>query len=254
MDRLSSIIMDCYNSNPYNRNYRFHSPNNGQEDKTSYMIIPISKDSFELPVFSLFAFTSNIAMQGDNPIDAIVVNLKDAENKTTYAAIEAKIRDALTVNYQTSGLMTIATGDPTNPCYYGTHGLILDKDFMPMMMMSWIVRKIHGKNDDGDYVEFKFDRPILRIDPRVIINKSNGVERYIANKIMPTALSFSNIYRPTMRHNAFFGADDFRRNIPVKVEIDRTPFIIRKPSVPSISTTNQELIGIALNNMDEVVQ
>lgn len=40
----------------------------------------------------------------------------------------------------------------------------------------------------------------------------------------------------------------------VKVLIEKIPFIIKETDVPSISTTNEELLGTALNYIDEIVE
>ena len=57
MDSLISTILDCFSNQIYNSNWRHHnSVSPGIE--SSYMMIPVSEDSFELPVFALPQFTA----------------------------------------------------------------------------------------------------------------------------------------------------------------------------------------------------
>lgn len=251
MDSLMEAIKDCFSNNPYNRNYRHHTMIRPRSKET-YMIIPISGDLFEIPTFALSSFTGVSIVKAEEKLDAMVVNIKDATSKTTYASMESKVRDVLTLSYTSDKLMKVMDGKDSTNHYYGTHGLLLDKDFNPVMMMSWVIRRTYLEEDNS--LSFGFVRPLLRIDPRVFMQKGNAMERYIANRIVPTALLISNVRRPYMNNNCFFEADDVHRNLQVKVEIDKCPFTLQKTDVPSISTTNEELLDVAIQNIDEVVQ
>ena len=59
--------------------------------------------------------------------------------------------------------------------------------------------------------------------------------------------------RPSVRDD-IFKSDSIYTNQQVKVEIDKCPFRFMKTEVPSISTTNEELLITALDNIDEVLQ
>jgi hypothetical protein len=40
----------------------------------------------------------------------------------------------------------------------------------------------------------------------------------------------------------------------VKIEIDECPFVIRGTDVPSISVTNEDLLQLAADHIDEIIQ
>ena len=247
MDRLASIITNCYSEYSYNHNYRQHStiaPNG----ETVYMEITKTSGPMEIPAFILAS-----SLESKVKADKIVVTLKEASILSTYSAMDAKVRDAISMPYtahysgNSAGMIKIITGDSDNPCYYGTQGVLFDKDFHPVMMMSWIIEKT--EEEDNPSIEYKIVRPLLRIDPGVIVRKSNGVERYIVNKILPTALSLVYVSKPRLPNMRCPGG-----NMHIKVELDECPFNIKRPSIPSVSTTNEMLLDIALENIDEIVQ
>lgn len=247
MDRLASIISNCYSEYSYNHNYRQHStiiPNG----ETVYMEVPKTSGPMEIPAFAVASFLNSKVKA-----DKIVISLKEPSIISTYAAMDAKIRDAISMPYSSmfsgssSGTIKIITGDSSNPCYYGTQGVLFDKNFNPIMMMSWIIEET--EEEDNPSIEYKIVRPLLRIDPEVIIRKGNAVERYIVNKILPTALSLDYVNKPRLPNMRCPGGYTH-----IKVELDKCPFPIKKVEVPSISTTNETLLDIALENIDEIVQ
>lgn len=251
MDSLISTILDCFSNQIYNSNWRHHSSvSPGIE--SSYMMIPVSEDSFELPVFALPQFTAVNMERTGGKMEAMVAEFKDANLRTAYSSMDAKVRDVLSMSYWSHNLVKIVDGNASgSPYYYGTHGLLLDRDFAPMMMMSWIMEKIHL--EDKNAPVFRCRKPLLRVAPSVFRDRSNSIERYIVNRIVPAALSIDDVRRPSVRDD-IFKSDSIYTNQQVKVEIDKCPFRFMKTEVPSISTTNEELLITALDNIDEVLQ
>lgn len=252
MDRLYTIISECYADTIYNNNYRYHSSLQANGN-SSYMVIPVSGNAIEVPAFALRNFMEYVIQKGS--LDNMVVCLMDSGVVTTYASMPSKIQDALSLPYstirsfRTERMLKIITGSSPNDYYYGTQGMLLNHDFLPVMMMSWLLEKMgeaeEGKETTG--TKYKLVRPILRIAPEVI-NKSDALKRYIVNKIMPTSLE------GTIRSPRMLGLRAEQPRMRVRVEIDQNPFLVRKTAMPSISTTNQELLDIALENLDEIVQ
>lgn len=120
-------------------------------------------------------------------------------------------------------------------------------------MLSWELKKIY-RDDEQDPFRYKFIRPILRVAPEVFINKSNTVERFIINQIIPTALSITYLSSPEFYNCKIYDSNSYNCNTKVKVLIEKIPFIIKEADVPSISTTNEELLGTALNYIDEIIE
>lgn len=221
-------------------------------DKSSYMLIPVTGDNIEIPTMAMFSLPTleNKILQKE-PIDALVVNLNNNGGYSSFKSVSASIRDAFAVLYKNAHLRKLVTvGDPEKT-YYGTYGAIFDENFKPIVMLSWELKKIY-RDDEQDPFRYKFISPILRVAPEVFINKSNTVERFIINQILPTALSITYLSYPIFHRSMIYESNS--GNCKVKVLIEKIPFIIKETDVPSISTTNEELLGTALNYIDEIVE
>ena len=223
-------------------------------DKSSYMLIPVTGDSIEIPTMTMYSLPTleNKILQKE-PIDALVVNLNNNGGYSSFKSVSASIRDAFTTLYKNAHLRRLVTvGDPEKT-YYGTYGAIFDENFKPIVMLSWELKKIY-RDDEQDPFRYKFIRPILRVAPEVFINKSNTVERFIINQIIPTALSINYLSSPSCYKSVIYESNSTNCNTKVKVLIEKIPFIIKETDVPSISTTNEELLGTALNYIDEIIE
>ena len=221
-------------------------------DKSSYMLIPVTGDSIEIPTMTMYSLPTleNKILQKE-PIDALVVNLNNNGGYSSYKSVSTSIRDAFTVLYKNAHLRKLVTvGDPEKT-YYGTYGAIFDENFKPIVMLSWELKKIY-RDEDQDSFRYKFIRPILRVAPEVFINKSNSVERFIINKIIPTALSITYLSSPIFHRSMIYESNS--GNCKVKVLIEKIPFIIKETDVPSVSTTNEELLDTALNYIDKIIE
>lgn len=223
-------------------------------DKSSYMLIPVTGDNIEIPTMTMYSLpmVENKFLQNE-PIDTLVVNLNNNGGYSLFKSVSASIRDAFTVLYKNAHLRKLVTvGDPEKT-YYGTYGAIFDENFKPIVILSWELKKIY-RDDDQDSFRYKFIRPILRVAPEVFINKSNTVERFIINQIIPTALSVTYLSSPIFHRSMLYESNSSNCDTKVKVLIEKIPFIIKETDVPSISTTNEELLGTALNYIDEIVE
>lgn len=221
-------------------------------DKSSYMLIPVIGDNIEIPTMAMYSLPTleNKILQKE-PIDALVVNLNNNGGYSSFKSASASIRDAFTVLYKNAHLRRLVTvGDPEKT-YYGTYGAIFDENFKPIVMLSWELEKIY-RDDEQVPFRYKFIRPILRVAPEVFINKSNTVERFIINQIIPIALSITYLSSPIFHRSMIYESNS--GNCKVKVLIEKILFIIKETDVPSISTTNEELLDTALNYIDEIIE
>lgn len=220
-------------------------------DKSSYMVIPISSENIEIPIMALYMSTIENQIKARGDLDAIVVNLDNIGGYTMYKSASAAIRDVFNTLYRNVHLRRImSVGDPEK-IYYGTYGAIFDENFKPVVMLSWEMKRIH-QDDENTPIKFKFIRPILRVAPEVLINKSNVIERFIINQIIPTSLTLNYISSPSTYRTTIYEDND--RDEKIKVIIEDIPFVVREADVPSVSTTNEELLDIASNYIDEVVE
>lgn len=251
MRDLKNAIFYCFEDS----NQSNYSPNRGISftSKSSYMLIPVTGDNIEIPtmaMYSLYKVADKIINK--KPIDTIVINLENTGGFTTYKSVDACFRDAFRTQYQYARLRRLITVGNPEKTYYGTYGAIFDENFKPVVMLSWELKKIYRDNGQDPF-KYKFIRPILRIAPEVFINKSNTVERFIINKLIPTTLSLTRIYSPIFR-SMIYETNNGDCNLKAKVLIEDCPFVIKETDVPSISTTNEKLLGTVLNYIDELIE
>lgn len=244
---LKSTLRRCFENS--NRNYFKHNMIESSRLFKSFMIVPFDNDYFEVPMFLYHAFIKNISI---NPyLQPIVVNLYK-EGESYYKTIDTSLRKNLSSSYYFAQLPTKGSEKP----YFISFGTIFDTDFNPVMMISWQIRKVCSTDKSGlettSEFDYQFVQPILRIDPNVIINKSNTVERYIVNKILPSVLSLGEIYCPSIGIKDNIIPWDSQNRKHVKVIIDKIPFEVKHPQAPSVSITNEKLLQVALDNIDNL--
>ena len=251
MRDLKATISYCFET--------FDSPSYSQNrgisftSKSSYMLIPVTGDNIEIPTMAMYSL-STVAEKilNKKPIDAIVINLENTGSYTSYKSVEACFRDTCITSYKSARLRKLITVSNPEKTYYGTYGAIFDENFKPVVMLSWELKKIY-RDDEQNPFRYKFIKPILRVAPEVFINKSNTVERFIINKLIPTTLSLTRIYSPIYR-SKIYETNNGDCNLKAKVLVEDCPFVIKETDVPSISTTNEELVGTVLNYIDEVIE
>lgn len=247
MDKIQRSVYDAY-TEWHNRSDDRSDVSPCARPNSYYLEIPISQDVFELPAIAHQIFYQKQSIL--DQVDMIAYQMRSVyyvNHKTPASGIPTWLHQ-----YKRGCLAKFDKGDNQNTPYYVAYGTILDKDFQPVVMLSWSVKKVC--NLEGVPFRYYFIKPLLRISPRVIIEKSNPVERYIVNQLLPKVL---DLYVPTPAYcvyNALFGnAHEDSMQHPQAI-IDEIPFQVRKVEAPSVSTTNRELLDVALEHIDEVIQ
>lgn len=230
--------------------YRSIRPVDKRED-IAYMTVPLTSDLIEVPSLALPAFETDLQLRNNNNYpEELAITLTCQGSRTNYKSLEAVVRDVFPTRFSLYHLIKIPELKDTTKKYYITNGAIFDEDFNPMVMVTWQIQKVYS---DSTTFKLRFIRPILRVSPEVVINKDNSIERFIVNKLMTNALSIYRIEIPSINGNDIFEAQ-WGQSFKAKVVIDKMPFPIKKVDVPSISTTNEELLNVALDNIDELIQ
>lgn len=114
--------------------------------------------------------------------------------------------------------------------YYGTKGIILDKDFTPLIV------GIKEYDRDGLFGATSFNRAILKVHPKVFT--SDGIiEKAIIKKLIP------------------FYSTRAVSNRTVKVEVDDTivKYVLR-PSIPRGKAINEDIRTIISENKEEILK
>lgn len=215
-----------------------------------YMSIPIFKDVFELPVFMIGKLSNcNLPVTSDE-VDSFTACLNYIGTESSFKTLSSKIRAILINVFNRARLVKIPLDTQGENYYYGTCGAIFNKNLMPVMIMSWRIEKVQQDNPDKSFV-YKFTQPILRVSPSVFTVKADSLTRYIINQIIPNALR--NRYNaPHIYRNSLFLST--YESFSIKVDIGEFPFTLQKVNAPSVSTTNEELLNVALANIDEIAE
>lgn len=254
---LVDTITEIFNFNSYNTRTngvkRYYGAPPPEETKRVYMDIPIDKELFEVPTFAFNTFI-NVLKDRRFEDNAIVAVLKTLNKTPRYVTLSRYMKDILLEDFISDRLVKLQEKKSTNEfvTYYATHGAIFREDFSPIMMCSWQIKRF--KDNNGNY-KYDFLRPIMRIDPACYVSKSDPIERFIANKLPVEAFS-SIIYNPyrVSLPECFTQIDKSQLSVSLKVEIDRCPFVLKHADVPSISTTNESLLQVVIDHINEFIQ
>lgn len=238
MLRLDSIIYNIFKLNRGSNLY----PGENRITSIKYMEIPVDSDVFEVPLFAFHKFCKML----DKGINAstIVATLYSCGAESSYKSIEAIMRNVLYTTFDCH--LSKIQIDGTSNIYYATMGAVFDKDLNPLMVMSWQMER----QNDGR-VTYSFKRPILHITPISFVRKEDPVQRFLVGKMLTTALDMDI----TTPNSVYANGVQFRTNrsfFKMKVEIDDCPFNVKGIDVPSISVTNESLLQLAAEHIDEI--
>lgn len=243
---LPGIVGDMFEL--YGHTVWYYSRQNGNNhiESGGYMEVPIKDDVFELPLFAFHDFNNIMTRDADTETEALVVDLNTAGYSSSYKTLDRVMQDVLLESFYSSRLVVIKMEQPGgNLICYGTHGAVFDEDFNPILMCSYQVQRY----TQGEETRYSLIRPIIRVHPDTFKSRETPMQKFINNKLLIACLE-ENLHLPYRYHlHERIDTDDTR--LPARIEIDSIPFIIHKPDVPSISTTNQQLLQLALDHIDE---
>lgn len=244
---IYSIFEDSNRNSMIRRQYYNRSASNTPITVKKYMEIPIGSDVFELP---LFAFNDFTKMHENNKIgDAIVASLYSCGQTSDYKSLDSIMKDTLST-YFDRHLCKVQVPNSTN-VYYATFGAVFDENFTPLMMLSWIMER--RVNEEGA-IKYRYKQPLLRLNPYPFLNKEDALQKFICGRWMTTALD-ATIYTPNKYDwRNFIEQHVYQSFNHVKIEIDESPFVIRNTDIPSISVTNEDLLQLAADHIDEILQ
>lgn len=250
MASLDSVINEIFrdsNSNSQIRRRYFRNTSNTPVTVKKYMEIPIDSDVFELP---LFAFEDFKKMHKNKKIgDVIVASLYSCGQTSDYKSLDSIMKDVLSTFFDMHLCRVQISNSPN--VYYATFGAVFDENFTPLMMLSWIMER--RVNEEG-VIKYRYKKPLLRLNPYSCLNKEDALQKFICGRWMTTALG-ETIYAPSFYDcSSFLEQQGYLRFNHVKIEIDECPFVIRGTDVPSISVTNENMLQLAADHIDEILQ
>jgi hypothetical protein len=229
----------------------YYSPREEISGSKKYLEIPINEDVFEVPVFALNTFVNLTADNRDLSTNVLTAMLYTLNKEPRYKSLDRYMRDIILEQFASSRLVECEVKQGTeNILYYATHGAVFDRYFKPMMMCSWLIEKV-GLNDTTR--KYRFIKPILRINPDCYISQADPMQRWIAKKAAVVGL-YVPLYKPfNYDLTTAFENDSASDILDLTVEICKCPFKIKTADTPSISTTNKDLLQIAIDHIEEIV-
>ena len=243
---INAIFEDSDRNSQIRRQYYNRTASNTPITAKKYMEIPISSDVFELPLFAFEDFRK--MHQNKKTCDVIVASLYSYGQTSSYKSLDSIMKDILST-YFDKHLCKVQIPNSPNT-YYATFGAVFDKNFIPLMMLSWIMEK---KANAGGVIKYHYKKPLLRLNPYPCLNKEDVLQKFICGRWMTTALC-TKVYIPSTYGCANFIEPDYFSFDHVKIEIDECPFIIRGTDTPSVSVTNESLLQLAADHIDEILQ
>lgn len=247
MISLRAIIDRCFQGVEYKkfRGTDFLTDNR----KSVYMTVPINGKYLEIPVFAVKGL-ENIMHSHDIDLesDSLAIELHTSQETGGYATLDSNIRKIIGTNFSNK-LSKLNIKENPDTLYYGTYGALFDKDLNPVMILIWKVKKRPVSTlENGDKRLFIPIKPIIRVSPEVV-QKRNSMERYIFNRIITEGLALTHL--EGMCTTVFKYTPEL---FSTQVIIDKMPFRVSPSAIPSISTTNEELLDTALEYIDEMSQ
>ena len=108
---------------------------------THYLEIPIKNNVFEVPVVAVETF-KNMTLMGSDNADAISVAMYNLGRKARYSTPDRNMRDILMADWNSNHLVYIPVSQNGEVIdYYGSHGMLLSKDFKLLVALSWQIKR-----------------------------------------------------------------------------------------------------------------
>jgi len=235
-----SVLDNVYRGYAFTRHCRYER---NKCTPSKYMEIPVNKDIFELPTFALSQFLDTIKAKPD--LETLVAELYSGGATPNYATLSRYMKDILQERLSTHLIkiaIPVQNHDPI--IYYGTHGAVFNRYLEPIMMCLWQVSRT-PKPDVPTSYDYHLERPILKVSPNCFLRQADPMERFLAKKLPAEALALN------IRCLNSEEAQRYKR-YTVKVEIDKFPFTLKEGSKPSTSISDDSLIQIARDHIEEI--
>jgi len=218
-----------------------------------YMDIAISVPVFEVPLFYMPWFTKHLqdVCHADTENLHLVAPLLAFDNRyVRYKTIPSILaKQVFQSEFHKDGLLKIAVPN-SDVVYYGTHGAVFDSGMHPIFIASWKIRRKDKPSLDNTFSQLVLQNPVIRISPQCYLERNDGVQSFIANKLLKTFLE-SKVPIPCFYTMPYLDKEDsFYRD--VQVILENSPFNITSVPNPSVSTTQQELRDVVIDNIQDL--
>lgn len=222
----------------YSYTYHAHSANTGcQKSIVKNMEIPVDTDVVEIPCFFLPRFKL-YAHSDHQSANTIITQLDDCAQEPQYKTLAKALSDGIL----TKGFTKFEVSQQNQTVkYLITFGAVLEADLYPIMMCSWVLRRMQD-TEGGDWYEFLY--PLLRIAPKCLLYPNNPMERTIGKKIPPLLIG------ETIKPNSWVALIEEDLG-SLRLEVADSPFKMTAitPAFPDVS--NEDLLRCAYKYSDD---
>lgn len=211
------------------------------------LVVDVSSDEIEVPVIAKAAIEGTVAgkLMDVNNVQKVVVSLYVNSYTQTRRTADSIVNEFFSRTNFNSRLQKVITNK--GEVYYGGKGIILDKDFKPLILCSLICKKTIDSSDT--YMDYY--KPVIRISPEVFLNESGLIHKSILKKIIPYYLTHSmkkvNNYSSTFR-------DRIPKNTVPHILVEDSSRFIESPVLPNPNTcSNESLNELLIDNIQDVL-
>lgn len=221
-----------------------------------FMSIAINDFSFDVPAIMVHMFMRQYKQfyEKDEPIPShITIPLFIVENYTFgYKGLFPQLRWAYD-NGSSCGLTPLRY-EYENTGYYAAQGIIIDSNYKPILMQSYRF-VVDTQDTEKQYIKrLRLEQLCLWINPCVYL-KSDPVQKLVLSLIPKCVGQELTVHHITTSPCILMPERRTMYNGPfmkIRTIIDSFPCTMQSPSVPSISTTNEELLQTAIDHIDNL--
>ena len=211
-------------------------------------VIDVSSDEIEVPVFAESAVESVIRDKLEFPYVSHVNKIIIPMYVNTYTQLKRTadciVREFFSgVNFD-KRLQKVITNK--GEVYYGSKGIILDKDFNILLLCTLACRRMEYR----DRQVMSYYKPIIHVSPQVFLRGEGLIEKSILKKIIPFYVS-QNI--DPIRTNPGF-VNDIPEGTKPQILIDDVSKLIENPVKPTPQKCSDDVLNqILADNADDVL-
>ena len=211
-------------------------------------VIDVSSDEIEVPVFAKSAVESVVIDRLKFPyvshVNKIIIPMYVNTYTQSRRTADSIVREFFSRVDFNQRLQKVITNK--GEIYYGSKGIILDKDFNILLLCTLACRRMEYR---GRQV-MSYYKPIIHVSPQVFLRSEGLIEKSILKKIIPFYVS-QNI--DPIRTNSGF-VNDIPEGTKPQILIDDVSKLIENPVKPTPQKYSDDVLNqILADNADDVL-
>lgn len=211
-------------------------------------VVNIAPDEIEVPIFVRPAIEevvrNNLQYPSISNIKKVIVPMYVNSYPQSRRTADSIITDFFTRVDFNQRLQKVTTNK--GEVYYGGKGLILDKDFKPLLLCSLVCKKMEHR---GRQI-MSYYKPVVHVSPQVFLDGNGLISKSILKKVIPLYVSHNIL---SVNTPSYFRSD-IPDNTKPQILIDDVSGYIEEPIKPTPQKCSDEVLNqILIDNIDEVL-